>query len=1006
MDATELYDEFGNYIGGDLEEEEEESEEEDYANNRTTESNINIKAQGNLVEFGDNQSSSHFVETDVGGEADRAIVPHEEKKYYADASEVYENVEVLVEEEDTQPITEPIIAPIKTKNFDLIEKELPTTNFSYDFLCGLMYQPKLIRNICILGSLHHGKTTFVDMLIQQTHTFSHTNKNKKKKLQIKKGVESAGWNVRYTDSRVDEQERGLSIKCSPISLILQNSNDKSYLLNILDTPGHVCFVDECAASMRICDGCVIMVDALEGVMANTEKLIKHALHENLDITLVVNCIDRLILELRLPPADAYHKLRHTIEEVNAIVEKTCGILNRKYRILSPVEGNVIFASGQFAFCFSVFSFANFYYRSYGLNYKSSEMFAKCLWGDRYFDRKSKKFNTSPPSSSSDAPRSFVEFVLTPIYKLFARIAGEEQEDLQPILHDLGVYLKTEEYCLETRLLIKCIFKKLFGDATAFVDMIVNNISNPMEASPRKVSDVYTGNQSSKICENMKQLNTNCDLMVYTTKNFHRPDCATFDVFGRVMSGVIKRKQKVKVLGEAFSLDDDEDMVVREIKNLWIYQSRYRIEVNEIPAGNWVLIGGVDSSISKTSTVSNIENCDEIEIFRPLKFHTSCVIKTACEPLNPSELPKMLEGLRRMYKSYPLSKTKVEESGEHIVLGTGEIYMDCLLHDLRKLYGDLEIKVADPVVQFCETVVETSAVKCFAETPNKKNKLYCVAEPLEKGISEDIEKELVNIKWDQRELGDYFTSKYNWDVLSARSIWAFGPDVQGPNILIDDTLPSEVNKNLLLNIKDFVVQGFQWATREGPLIEENIRSVKFKLLDASIANDAISRGGGQIIPTARRVAYSAFLLASPRLMEPIMFTEIQCPADCVAAIYTVLSRRRGHVSRDMPKAGTPLYIVHGFLPAIECFGFETDLRTHTSGQAFCMSMFDHWSLVPGDPLDNSIILRPLEPAPAPHLAREFLLKTRRRKGLSEDVSIHKFFDDPMLVNIAADLNQYF
>lgn len=528
----------------------------------------------------------------------------------------------------------------------------------------------------------------------------------------------------------------------------------------------------------------------------------------------------------------------------------------------------------------------------------------------------------------------------------------------------------------------------------------------LKAQPNVKLNISTRNQDDKLSNDMKNLDVTGNLMIYTTKNYHRPDCVSFDVFGRVMSGVVYKGQKVKVLGEAYSLDDDEDMAIREIKNLWIYQARYRIEVSEVPAGNWVLIGGVDASITKTSTITNVDNNEDVEIFRPLKFYTNSIIKTACEPLNPSELPKMLEGLRRIYKSYPLAKTKVEESGEHILLGTGEIYMDCLLHDLRKLYGDLEIKVADPVVQFCETVVETSTVKCFAETPNKKNKLYFVAEPLEKGVSDDIEKGLVNISWTDRQMGDYFTSKYNWDLLSARSIWAFGPDSHGPNILLDDTLPSEVNKNLLGSIKDFVVQGFQWATREGPLIEENIRNVKFKILDASIAPDPISCGGGQIIPTARRVAYSAFLLATPRLMEPIMFTEIQCPADCVSAIYTVLSRRRGHVARDLPKPGTPLYIVHGYLPAIECFGFETDLRTHTSGQAFCTTLFDHWALVPGDPLDKSIILRPLEPAPAPHLAREFLLKTRRRKGLSEDVSIHKFFDDPMLVNIAADLQQFF
>ena len=73
---------------------------------------------------------------------------------------------------------------------------------------------------------------------------------------------------------------------------------------------------------------------------------------------------------------------------------------------------------------------------------------------------------------------------------------------------------------------------------------------------------------------------------------------------------------------------------------------------------------------------------------------------------------------------------------------------------------------------------------------------------------------------------------------------------GPNILVDDTLPSEVDKGLLGSVKDSIVQGFQWGTREGPLCEEPIRNTKFKILDAMIANEPIHRGGGQVIPTAR------------------------------------------------------------------------------------------------------------------------------------------------------------
>ena len=83
-----------------------------------------------------------------------------------------------------------------------------------------------------------------------------------------------------------------------------------------------------------------------------------------------------------------------------------------------------------------------------------------------------------------------------------------------------------------------------------------------------------------------------------------------------------------------------------------------------------------------------------------------------------------------------------------------------------------------MVSFCETVVETSSLKCFAETPNKKNKITMIAEPLEKGLAEDIEGQLVQIGWDRKRLGEFFQTKYDWDLLAARSIWAFGPDATG------------------------------------------------------------------------------------------------------------------------------------------------------------------------------------------------------------------------------------
>lgn len=108
--------------------------------------------------------------------------------------------------------------------------------------------------------------------------------------------------------------------------------------------------------------------------------------------------------------------------------------------------------------------------------------------------------------------------------------------------------------------------------------------------------------------------------------------------------------------------------------------------------------------------------------------TQSVLRIAIEPIAPSELPKMLSGLRSINKSYPLVSTKVEESGEHVLIGTGELYLDCVMHDLRRLFSEIEIKVSDPVTKFCETVLETSALKCYADTPNKKfvgTHIYCL-----------------------------------------------------------------------------------------------------------------------------------------------------------------------------------------------------------------------------------------------------------------------------------------
>merc|ERR1711894_750400 len=113
---------------------------------------------------------------------------------------------------------------------------------------------------------------------------------------------------------------------------------------------------------------------------------------------------------------------------------------------------------------------------------------------------------------------------------------------------------------------------------------------------------------------------------------------------------------------------------------------------------------------------------------------------------------------------------------------------------------------------------------------------------------------------------------------------------------------------LNEIKDSVVAGFQWASKEGVLCEENMRGCRYDIHDVTLHADAIHRGGGQIIPTTRRVIYACALTAAPRLLEPVYLVEIQCPEPAIGGIYGVLNRKRGIVFEEAQTPGTPMFVV--------------------------------------------------------------------------------------------------
>jgi len=418
----------------------------------------------------------------------------------------------------------------------------------------------------------------------------------------------------------------------------------------------------------------------------------------------------------------------------------------------------------------------------------------------------------------------------------------------------------------------------------------------------------------------------------------------------------------------------DDLYLKTIQRTVLMMGRKTEQIEDCPCGNIIGLVGVDQFLVKSGTISTSESAHNIRV---MKFSVSPVVRVAVEPKNPADLPKLVEGLKRLAKSDPCVQCFTEESGEHIVAGAGELHLEICLKDLAEDHAGIEIRTTDPVVSFRETVTTESDQVCLSKSPNKHNRLFCKAEPLPEQLSLDIESGKVSPKDDPKTRGRVLSEDFGWDPTDARKIWCFGPETTGANLLVDVTKGVQY----MNEIKDSFVAAFQWATKEGVLCEENMRGIRFNLLDVTLHADAIHRGGGQIIPTARRVLYAAELTGAPTLQEPVYLVEIQTPDHAMGGIYGVLNRRRGHVIAEDRRIGTPLYNVKAYLPVLESFGFTADLRSNTAGQAFPQCVFDHWETLKGS-IEN----------PQDKLYG-IIMATRKRKGLPEEIPpLDRFLDN--------------
>ena len=285
--------------------------------------------------------------------------------------------------------------------------------FTIDDLRKIMYEPDQIRNMSVIAHVDHGKSTLTDSLIARAGIIA---------------MKSAG-EERYMDTREDEKERGITIKSTGVSLSFEYDN-KGYLFNLIDSPGHVDFSSEVTAALRVTDGALVVVDCIEGVCVQTETVLRQAMQEKIRPVLMVNKVDRAILELQLDGEAMYTNFNRVIQRVNVIVSNFAQPDMGEVE-LNASTGNIAFGSGKDCWGFTLKIFADLYSKKFGI---ASDKMMKKLWGDNYYDAKNKVWRTEENDKDGNPlKRAFVMFIMDPIVKICRACIEMNNEQIDKLM---------------------------------------------------------------------------------------------------------------------------------------------------------------------------------------------------------------------------------------------------------------------------------------------------------------------------------------------------------------------------------------------------------------------------------------------------------------------------------------------------------------------------------------------------------------------------------------------
>lgn len=845
-------------------------------------------------------------------------------------------------------------------------------NFTVDEIRGMMNVPDNIRNFSVIAHVDHGKSTLTDSLIGAAGIIAKAK---------------AG-DARFMDTRADEQERTITIKSTAVSLFFamevvedghrrpapeDKKNDQKlieagkivpYLINLIDSPGHVDFSSEVTAALRVTDGALVVVDCIEGVCVQTETVLRQAIAERIRPVLFVNKLDRTLLELQMDLEMSYQTFSRAIESVNVI------IATYKDELLGDVQvypnlGTVGFGSGLQSWGFTIERFAVMYMKKFGI--KKDQMMRK-LWGDSFFNPATKKWTeTQYTEDGKKLDRGFVTLIMTPIQTMFDAVMNDKKAVYNNMIDKLGIVVPKDAKDLTGKPLLKRIMQEWLPAAEALLEMIVNHLPSPKVAQKYRVENLYAGPMDDDCAKAIRTCDQKGPLMMYVSKMVPTSEKGRFYAFGRVFSGIIATGQTVRIQGPDYIPGKKVDLFVKKVQRTVLMMGRYTEQLEDCPCGNLIGLVGIDTYLLKAGTITSDEKAYN---FVTMKYSVSPVVRVAVDVQNAADLPKLMEGLKRLAKSDPLVQCFTAPTGEHIVAGAGELHLEICIKDLREDFmKGAPIKMGQPVVSFCETVKAKTEMVVISKSPNKHNRIYLQAQPLGEDFCKAVDSKDINPEAEMKVRARLLADNFKWDVTEARKIWSFGLPPDGlANVLVDMTK----GVSYLNEVKDSANTAFQQATVEGVLSSETMRGIRFDLMDVVLHADSIHRGAGQIMPPMKRAIYGCQLKSEPALLEPMYLCDITVPQNAVAGVYNTLNSRRGQVENKEDRAGTPLSKITAFLPVLESFGFAGLLRQNTGGQAFPQMIFSHWSLMNGDPLDPN------------SQAQEIIMKIRERKGMKQEM----------------------